>query len=609
MPDWTYHPLFKPWLTKLPPRIAREFIYSSMGLVSSIPGGGSFIELLGHSNPPNELSCTIDGVRYASSNGVSARLDPNGTGAKSFSSLGISVIEVGPVSLRKSQKSEPLLNKEQEKIWFPFPEPTITVEECRVQIERFDGPAIVSIDEHMTGIEAIHIITKLSSIVESFSISLQQAYDLKDAALHKTLYINQIANSLEVKQLTALIASNHVHGVILEPPKVREGEHFTESEDATRKLVHGVQTIRKEVSKNCTVITKGGVKEPIDAFELHENGVSLQLLEEGYVFSGPGLPKRINELLLPKNSKEGNGEGARWGLWFGVAILIAGITALLFSMTRIILPYDEAFIGMTRSEIAAFNPQVLAFMAHDRMSLAGTMISGGILYIQLARYGLSYRFRWASRAFHVAAIVGFLGILAFIGYGYFDWLHGLFWLVLLPIYIWCFRSTKHSNAHPSSMNQFNTLAWKKANLGQLLFVILGSLIAIGGVVIMFIGVTNVFVPTDVTFLCATPEMLQSVNNRLIPVIAHDRAGFGGALVSVGILVFLLALWGFREGEGWVWNTLAIGAPPAFIAGIATHFVIGYTSFYHLLPAYLLVVIYGLGLVLSYPYLKKSYVNQ
>lgn len=88
-------------------------------------------------------------------------------------------------------------------------------------------------------------------------------------------------------------------------------------------------------------------------------------------------------------------------------------------------------------------------------------------------------------------------------------------------------------------------------------------------------------------------------------IAHDRAGFGSALLSVGLLVLMLSLWGFRKGESWVWNTLAIGALPAFIAGIGTHFYIGYTIFIHLLPVYFLVILYFLGLVLSYPFLKMK----
>ncbi|WP_377887638.1 dihydroorotate dehydrogenase [Alkalihalobacillus sp. R86527] len=606
MPDWTYHPLFKPWLTRLAPGKSREFIYKSLGLISTFLFGRMFIETLGHLKPPSDIGSTVDGVRYSSPVGISTRLDPIGSGAKSFSSLGISVIEAGPVSHAKNEQRDPGVNREQEEIWFPFPENTQTVEECSKQIGNFGGPAIITIDVQLKGEEIVEVINQLSDVAESFAISIQQAQELKDVTLKKNpnLYVIQTLPSLSVDLLTFLLRSKAVDGVVLEPVKRSNKNYFTEKKGANKSLVEAVQTIRKNVSQTCTLITKGGVSEPGHAKDLFNNGVSICLLEGGYVFAGPGLPKRICELLLPDRLEAQNPQGARYGMWFGITILFAGILALLFSMTRIILPYDEAFLGMTKAEIAAINPQILAFMAHDRMTLAGTMISGGVLYIQLARYGLRNKIMWANRSFHIAAITGFIGIFSFIGYGYFDWLHGLFWLLLLPMYVLCYRHTRQSVVHPGSINETNHYAWRKANYGQLLFVVLGVLISVGGLVIMFIGMTGVFVPTDITFLCMTPDTMQNLNDRLIPVIAHDRAGFGSALVSVGILVLFISLWGFREGESWVWNTLAVGAPPAFLAGIVTHFVIGYTSFFHLLPAYLLVAIYVLGLYFSYPYLKK-----
>ncbi|WP_420485143.1 hypothetical protein [Cytobacillus firmus] len=124
-------------------------------------------------------------------------------------------------------------------------------------------------------------------------------------------------------------------------------------------------------------------------------------------------------------------------------------------------------------------------------------------------------------------------------------------------------------------------------------------------VISVIGASHVFVPTDLAYLCLTPEALNEFNDRLIPVIAHDRAGFGSALLSVGLLVLMLALWGIREGERWVWWTFTIGAIPAFGAGIITHFFINYTDFIHLLPAYFTLLLYVTGVIANAPFLLKN----
>jgi len=53
--------------------------------------------------------------------------------------------------------------------------------------------------------------------------------------------------------------------------------------------------------------------------------------------------------------------------------------------------------------------------------------------------------------------------------------------------------------------------------------------AIAGLAILRIGVTDTFVPEDHEFIGLTAAALRAVNPRLVPLIAHDRAGFGGAV--------------------------------------------------------------------------------
>ena len=145
-------------------------------------------------------------------------------------------------------------------------------------------------------------------------------------------------------------------------------------------------------------------------------------------------------------------------IWF--VMLVGGLLALLVSMTVIVLPYDEAFLKLTREQLLTINPNIIRFMQHDRMTLAGTMISGGFLYMQIARYGVRYGMYWAKKAIHVAGVVGFLGILLFIGFEYFDWLHGLLWILLLPFFWMGYRTTRNFAEHPTSSSRTNHPAWK-----------------------------------------------------------------------------------------------------------------------------------------------------
>ncbi|MGD6950127.1 dihydroorotate dehydrogenase, partial [Bacillus mobilis] len=77
-------------------------------------------------------------------------------------------------------------------------------------------------------------------------------------------------------------------------------------------------------------------------------GADLIMLSGGYVSSGPGLPKRINEAAADLGVHAGRGDFGGWMLYwlFGFFILIGGLIALFFSLTSVILPYDEHFLGI-----------------------------------------------------------------------------------------------------------------------------------------------------------------------------------------------------------------------------------------------------------------------
>jgi hypothetical protein len=131
---------------------------------------------------------------------------------------------------------------------------------------------------------------------------------------------------------------------------------------------------------------------------------------------------------------------------------------------------------------------------------------------------------------------------------------------------------------------------------------LGGGLFVAGAVISTVGLTSVFVPTDLAFLGTEADTLRSADAQLLPFIAHDRAGFGGALMSSGLTLLLISLWGWRRGEQWVWWSLLIGCVAGTAPALAIHFAIGYTTFEHLLPVYLVVVVTTLAMALSHPYL-------
>src|SRR5262249_37662606 len=82
---------------------------------------------------------------------------------------------------------------------------------------------------------------------------------------------------------------------------------------------------------------------------------------------------------------------------------------------------------------------------------------------------------------------------------------------------------------------------------------------------------------DLAFMQTTVEALTEANPRLVPLVAHDRASFGGMLIATGLGVLLPALWGYRQGARWLWWTFLAAGVPGYAAGIGVHLAVGFTG--------------------------------
>src|SRR5262245_12919548 len=112
-----------------------------------------------------------------------------------------------------------------------------------------------------------------------------------------------------------------------------------------------------------------------------------------------------------------------WAFLLGTAMLVGGVLAFAIAATRVVLPYDEALCGMSREQLAAINGRLLSFMAHDRVSLAGTMIAIGVFYLGLALYGIRRGLHWAWVTVLSSAFAGFASFFLFLAFEYFDPFH------------------------------------------------------------------------------------------------------------------------------------------------------------------------------------------
>ncbi|MEU9804712.1 hypothetical protein [Mycobacterium sp. NPDC050853] len=328
------------------------------------------------------------------------------------------------------------------------------------------------------------------------------------------------------------------------------------------------------------------------------------------IAAGPGWFNRVIEAATstspPKRLHDIGFDPRGWPAWVwgglvGVGLIVAGIGAAAIALGPVLLWYDRDYLGLSVDDLRGVNHHLVGFLQHDRLTMAGNMIGIGVLYFGLAWGGIREGHRWARNALLISGLVSFLTYFYFLVTGFLEPLHTLVVIILFPMLllaVWRAPSTPHW----PPVVEGPEAQRRRALWGQLLMIGVGGGLFVAGAVISTVGLTSVFVPTDLDFLGTSSEALRAANQHLPPFIAHDRAGFGGALMGAGLAVLLISLWGWRRGERWVWWSLLIGCAFGTVPVLGIHFAIGYTHVEHLLPVYVLVVVVVIALALSRAYL-------
>lgn len=339
-------------------------------------------------------------------------------------------------------------------------------------------------------------------------------------------------------------------------------------------------------------------------------GVSVMASTGVLVAAGPAWFRRVLEAAtptaLPQRWREVPRDPRRWPSWVwgvlvGLGMIGAGLGAAVITLGPVLLWYDRDYLGLTTGGLDHVDHNLVHFLQHDRLTMAGTMVSIGILYTGLAWGGVRRGWLWARDAYLISGAVGFPTLFYFLSTGFLEPLQTAVAAVLFPLFllaVWRSPAIPRWTVRPDGPEPLR----RRALIGQLLLITTGIGMLVGGVIISIVGLTGVFVPTDLAFLGTDASQLQAANPHLVPFIAHDRAGFGGALLSAAIAVILLSAWGWRRGESWVWWTLLLTAICGFGPTLVIHYRIHYTDLSHLAPVYLGVALTATALILARPYL-------
>lgn len=542
MPDWTYVPVLRPALRRLGPERATRTALGSMSRLSALPGGTGLLRLMAWSYPLPGAGTTVLDRPLTSPVGVGAGVDTTGGAARGLDALGAGFVEVGPVS-------------SLETVVAPHMDGLLLLRVAPGAVAGL-GPPPARFDAVVVEADETHVALRWGRPVLAAAADAHTARVALDGCACGVVVPSSVLSALPADTLAIVV------------------EEAAAPDDAVALIASGATLV----------------------------GLSATALRR----EGPALPQRCAEAVAlrappPHRASSAPRPVAGWlaGLLIGLALVATGVGAAAISFGPVLLGYDRAFLG-GGTELLDVG-RLLPFVRHDRITFAGVGLSIGLLYLALAWWGVRRGVRWARATLAASCAVGMTTLLLFLGFGYFDPLHASVTALLVPLLLVAVLQPLPPPSDPHRREPARHVR-ERALVGQLLLVVVAVGLLGGGALISAIGVGGVFVASDLTYLGITPDDLRSISDRIIPFVAHDRAGFGGALVPLGLAVLGVSMWGVTPGNAWVWWALLGSAVAAFVPTLVVHTAVGYTDVAHLAPVYLAGALTAVALALTRPYL-------
>jgi hypothetical protein len=298
------------------------------------------------------------------------------------------------------------------------------------------------------------------------------------------------------------------------------------------------------------------------------------------------------------------GDGVPLLLLTASGLVFAGGFAMFLAATGQFLPHDLRYLRMSSADLCSIaDCRIVEFMIHDRAAFGGALFGIGVLYAYLALFPVRRGEAWAWWLLLHSGLTGFVSFLTYLSHGYLDTWHGVGTLLLLSVFAAGMAQSRRI-VQPwrgplilLTTGRFPDLRTRKG-LGRACLLLGAGGTAIGGLTILGIGLTDVFVPEDLTYMRLTVDDLHSVSPRLVPLIAHDRVSFGAAVLVIGMTA-LTCVWCARDSRA-LWETLCTSGVVSLTAALSTHIAIDYTDLGHLTPVLAAAASTVIGLALTFP---------
>ncbi|HAM73768.1 MAG TPA: hypothetical protein DCM86_19205, partial [Verrucomicrobiales bacterium] len=488
-------------------------------------------------------------------------MDPKGEAVRAWDRFGFGFLEVGPIRSEPIQGGGLLQDANAGTVTLGLPQPGDSVEALVNRLESgangIHTPLVARIlvegdvAPHRAATWVADCVQKLQPLVAGFAIECEpdvarnewhgrewegfwtRLQQLISAAKPpaRVWWVRRLDQCATFGNLQAAEGQALLAGVLLEARTLGPAGLVCGGVDEA-SVIDAVRALRAGLGAGRSLIVASGLSTPGQAVRLLRAGSDALLVDTGMVFSGPGLPKRINEAVAttrsnPPSIGPASDEGSifrfswLWTLLLGVGMFTGSMLAIWFALTRVVLPYDEVYCGLTRGQLAALNRHLLPFMAHDRMILAGTMLNIAVLYLCSSWFGIRRGRHWCRTAAACSAGAGFLSFFLFLGFGYFDPFHAFVTTVLFQLFVQGLVGRVAPTTLPDQGVEWaETVEWRMGQWGQLVWVVHSVGLLLAGVTISGVGIADVLISTDERYLGISVAELRVAAGRVLPLIAH-----------------------------------------------------------------------------------------
>jgi len=579
-----------------------------------VPGGPSVFRALANARVPASLGTEFLGLRFPSPIGVGAGIDLDGRAAPLIQELGAGFIELGPVGLgsHAPTRHRPRRLRRTQAVATNGAQGGMLLDDLNQRAQ----PMSVPVGAQLCSADVVESIRRLPSSVDFATIPAVAggSGDLlaeARAATDRPLLLRVPAGWEKswIEQALENAAAAEIDGI-----QVAAASPFAELEEGElvwRGALSDALSLVARIAPTMPAALTGGVTTPADAEEALAAGARLVSLTDGLIFAGPGLPARINLQLAaapssapadaPESTAHLTGEpskprarpraiGVSLLAGVGTATALAGIAYLFLAATRTLLPPETSHISLGIIHLrAADHSRILNFIAHGRACYGGALLGLGLLWGWLSIGPLKRRESWAWWTMALAGVAFFGGYFDFLAYGYLEPWDAT--LTFATMWLWATGLTltwERGNQGPrESLRRPGADAWlwSPAGRSRILLALFGLGLMTAGTMILVIAGSDVFVPQDLEFIGRSPHQLQSLDPHLIALMAHDRGGFGGTMLALGIS-FLATSWkAVRPQAKGAWRALGVAGASLVVPAFIAHMAVGYTNLIHLSPVY------------------------